>query len=80
MIMIAKRFVTFISPRNLGLSSSKVHCSPRKLAFPWGTIMLSERTFFPLENMVALHDNSNLAPLGTTMFPKEQLKAFFTSI
>jgi hypothetical protein len=52
MIVIAKRFVTYVSSRNLGLSSKEVHCSLGKLAFPWGTIMSSKRTYFALENMV----------------------------
>jgi hypothetical protein len=39
MIMIIKRFETFVSTGNLGLSSKEVHCSSRKLIFPWGIIM-----------------------------------------
>ncbi len=39
MIAIAKRFKTYVLPRNLHLSSSEVHCSSKKLAFPHITIM-----------------------------------------
>jgi hypothetical protein len=48
-----------------------------KLAFLWGTIMSSEKNYFSLKNMVALHGNSNLVPLGTWLFPREQIKPFF---
>jgi len=37
--MIAKKIGANVLPRNLGLSSGEVHCSPVKLAFPRKIIM-----------------------------------------
>ncbi len=39
--MIVKIFETYVYLRMLGLFSKKVHCSLRKLALPWGTIVSS---------------------------------------
>jgi hypothetical protein len=36
MIIIVKIFGTYVSPRNLGVSLGKVHCSPGKLPFSLG--------------------------------------------
>jgi hypothetical protein len=44
MTVTVKRFETNVSLRNLGLSLKKVHCSPEKLIFLEGTIMLSGRS------------------------------------
>jgi hypothetical protein len=39
MMMIVKRFGTYVSLGNLGFSPREVHCSLGKLVFPRGTIM-----------------------------------------
>ncbi len=41
--MIAQRFETYVSSRNLGPSPREVHHYPKKLIFPQGTIMSPER-------------------------------------
>jgi hypothetical protein len=38
MIVIAKRFGTYVSQWNLGLFLGKVHCSPRKVPFSLGKL------------------------------------------
>jgi len=41
--MIAKRFGTYVSLKNLGLSLGEIHCSPRKIVLPRGTIMVPRK-------------------------------------
>jgi hypothetical protein len=38
-----------------------------------------KRNSFSLENMIVPQSNLSLAPWGTWLFPKEQLKPFFPS-
>jgi hypothetical protein len=40
MVVIAKIFGTYVSLGNLGLSMGKIHRSPRKLHFYWGTFFI----------------------------------------
>jgi hypothetical protein len=43
MIVIAKRFGTYVSMGNIGLSLGKIHCSSRKVPFSLGNLGLSSR-------------------------------------
>jgi hypothetical protein len=61
--MIVKKITTYVSSRNLGLFQGEVHCSIRKLAFPWGIIMF--------------HGEELKLPWRATMFPREQMCSKF---
>jgi hypothetical protein len=80
--MIIKRFERFVSMGNLGLSSKEVHCSSRKLTFPWGIIMslwrrslscLGEqlKLFFLGRTIMSFEEKELKLPWGTTMCLKE---------
>jgi hypothetical protein len=46
MVIVAKRFGTYVSLRNLGPFGEKVHCSSRKFPFLWGIYIFPRESYF----------------------------------
>jgi hypothetical protein len=68
--MIAKKFKTYGSPGNLGLSSGKVHCSSGKLHFSQRNNHVSRDKEFSF----ALGSNLNIFYSENNHFPRDELK------